>query len=339
MGPIVVRNSYYPNPLQVVHVLYTVEFQKRGLPYCHTLLWIDESIHVHQDEHIDTYVSSELPSQHIDPQGHRIVSELMMHGPCGLANPSATCCTSFPGICTVNNIVYPTCRAACDALGLLQDNREWEVTLQEAALTVTPAELRALLAHIFAYCDVSNPKKLWERTWNIMSEDIPYICSISLNLPGLHIDDSDLKDYMLYEFKACLNHYSKSLIDFGLCSPPAHLMSAKHFCGQLFYTQRCEGKIVLAIASSGIASLLLPADVRNGQIGNPDDSDPDNTSWVDIPDEYCIADDDNAVPNLINFIYDADTLRYPSAQKLQEKAIVCPKNDTWTSLMTRSYPY
>nr|GEX32870.1 DNA helicase [Tanacetum cinerariifolium] len=69
-------------------------------------------------------------------------------------------------------------------------------------------------------------------------------------------------------------------------------------------------------------------DVGNGQIGIPDDSDPDNTSWVDIPDEYCIPDDDNVVPNLINFIYDADTLHYPSAQKLQEKAIVCPKNDT-----------
>ncbi|GJU35943.1 DNA helicase [Tanacetum coccineum] len=27
-------------------------------------------------------------------------------------------------------------------------------------------------------------------------------------------------------------------------------------------------------------------DVGNGQIGIPDDSDPDNTSWVDIPDEY-----------------------------------------------------
>nr|GEV72606.1 DNA helicase [Tanacetum cinerariifolium] len=63
----------------------------RGLPHCHTLLWIDESIRVRRDKNIDTYVSAELPSQHIDPQGHRIVSELMMHDPCGLVNPSATC--------------------------------------------------------------------------------------------------------------------------------------------------------------------------------------------------------------------------------------------------------
>ncbi|GJT44740.1 hypothetical protein Tco_0953455 [Tanacetum coccineum] len=32
-------------------------------------------------------------------------------------------CTSFPRIRTVNDIVYPTCRAACEALGLLEDNQ------------------------------------------------------------------------------------------------------------------------------------------------------------------------------------------------------------------------
>ncbi|GJY19436.1 DNA helicase, partial [Tanacetum coccineum] len=78
--------------------------------------------------------------------------------------------------------------------------------------------------------------------------------------------------------------------------------------------------------TSTFAQWLL--DVENGQIGIPDDSDPDNTSWVDIPDEYCIPNDDNGVPNLTNFIYDADTLHHPSAQKLQEKAIICLKNDT-----------
>ncbi|GKC73958.1 nucleic acid-binding, OB-fold protein, partial [Tanacetum coccineum] len=61
-----------------------------------------------------------------------------------------------------NSIVHPTCRSACEALDLLQDDREWEVTLQEAALTATPAELRALLAHIFAYCEESDPKKTLE---------------------------------------------------------------------------------------------------------------------------------------------------------------------------------
>ncbi|GKD09178.1 DNA helicase, partial [Tanacetum coccineum] len=76
---------------KTVAVLYTIEFQKRGLPHCHTLLWIHDAARVHRDEDIDLYVSAELPSKHTDPECYRIVSELMIHGPCGLAYPSAPC--------------------------------------------------------------------------------------------------------------------------------------------------------------------------------------------------------------------------------------------------------
>nr|GEY30886.1 DNA helicase [Tanacetum cinerariifolium] len=77
--------------------------------------------------------------------------------------------------------------------------------------------------------------------------------------------------------------------------------------------------------TAGFAQWLLH--IGNGEIGIPDDSDPENTSWVNILDEYCIPNDDNGITNLINFVYDDDTLQYPSAQKLQEKAIIGPKND------------
>ncbi|GKD73599.1 DNA helicase, partial [Tanacetum coccineum] len=64
---------------RTVAVLYTIEFQKRGLPHCHTLLWIHDAARVHRDEDIDLYVSAELPSKHTDPECYRIVSELMIH--------------------------------------------------------------------------------------------------------------------------------------------------------------------------------------------------------------------------------------------------------------------
>nr|GEX89602.1 helitron helicase-like domain-containing protein [Tanacetum cinerariifolium] len=104
-----------------------------------------------------------------------------------------------PCIRTVNDVVYPTCQAACEALGLLENDREWEITLEEAAFTATPTELRTLLAHILTFCQVFDPIKLWNRTWKSMSEDIPYTSSNSLNIPNLHIDNSDLEDYVLYE--------------------------------------------------------------------------------------------------------------------------------------------
>ncbi|GKE62650.1 DNA helicase, partial [Tanacetum coccineum] len=68
--------------------------------------------------------------------------------------------------------------------------------------------------------------------------------------------------------------------------------------------------------------------VGNGNIGTPNDCDPEKCSWVDIPEHYCIPDDGDGISNLIDFIYDNETLHYPSTVKLQDKAIMCPKNDT-----------
>ncbi|GJV15562.1 hypothetical protein Tco_1360885 [Tanacetum coccineum] len=39
-----------------------------------------------RDEDVDMYISAELLDQWLDPKGYRVVSELMMHGLCGLAN-------------------------------------------------------------------------------------------------------------------------------------------------------------------------------------------------------------------------------------------------------------
>ncbi|GJS12921.1 DNA helicase [Tanacetum coccineum] len=47
-------------------------------------------------------------------------------------------CRSFREIRTINNVVYPTYRAA---MGLLGDDKEWETTIEEASLTATPTEL------------------------------------------------------------------------------------------------------------------------------------------------------------------------------------------------------
>ncbi|GJR83024.1 putative reverse transcriptase domain-containing protein [Tanacetum coccineum] len=65
-------------------LLYTVEFQKRGLPHCQTLIWIDERSQLQKDGDIDAYIFVELSSKYVDPVCHRVVLELMMHGTCGL---------------------------------------------------------------------------------------------------------------------------------------------------------------------------------------------------------------------------------------------------------------
>ena len=80
-----------------------------------------------------------------------------------------------------------------------------------------------------------------------------------------------------------------------------------------------------SLAHSFAAWLL---DIGDGNIGEPDKESPKDTAWVEIPAAYCIEDDDQGLSKLIDFIYDQPTLQTLSAVTLQEKAIVCPKNET-----------
>ncbi|XP_071728497.1 uncharacterized protein [Rutidosis leptorrhynchoides] len=81
---------------RVVAVLYTIEFQKRGTPHCHTLLWT-ETLTLSLCN-IDDYILAELPDPTVDPLCYKVVSEFMIHGPCGAINVSATCMDRF--VCT-----------------------------------------------------------------------------------------------------------------------------------------------------------------------------------------------------------------------------------------------
>ncbi|XP_071704659.1 uncharacterized protein [Rutidosis leptorrhynchoides] len=72
-------------------VLYTFEFQKRGLPHCHTLLWLYSSASSPISERIDDYISAELPDPRTDLASYAVVSATMMHGPYGIPNLRASC--------------------------------------------------------------------------------------------------------------------------------------------------------------------------------------------------------------------------------------------------------
>ncbi|GJU85948.1 DNA helicase, partial [Tanacetum coccineum] len=73
------------------YVLYTIEFRKRGLPHCHTLLWVDSKNEMQDAHKIDNCISGKIPDSVQDPRGYKLVTELMMHGPCGAASSSAAC--------------------------------------------------------------------------------------------------------------------------------------------------------------------------------------------------------------------------------------------------------
>nr|GEX67004.1 DNA helicase [Tanacetum cinerariifolium] len=351
----------------VTGVIYTVEFQKRGLPHCHTLLWVDSASKIQAAEDVDMFISTEILDHQIDQDGYNAVSEFMMHGPCGSANSKAVCmkhdkcskkfpkkfnsmtffddkghvhyqrrdtahinveycgwsmlikylfkyiskgmdmifaCVSKPigssstevgpsrqMVDEIENYVEGRFVAACEALGLLGNDREWEIALEEACGSASLEQLRYVFCHILLHCEVTDPSKHWFKYWREMGHDISTRVSQTVQIPDYHLNDDSLQGYILYELEVILSNYGKSLQDFGLAQPPENLLS--QLSNRLLMVERnydvdalknemddtlpklnvqhktiydliinhltIIGKIVLAVASSGIASLLLPS--------------------------------------------------------------------------------
>nr|GEV92729.1 DNA helicase [Tanacetum cinerariifolium] len=133
-------------------------------------------------------------------------------------------CRSFLEIRTVNNTLYPTNKAAREALGLLGGDQEWIEALQEAKEFATSPELRKLFVQILMFCEVSNPISLWHMFWKDMSDDIPRRLSKTLHLPQIEKTEAKMKAGVLFDLEAMLNSNSKSLKYFGLPMPPQDML-------------------------------------------------------------------------------------------------------------------
>ncbi|XP_076926976.1 uncharacterized protein LOC143590357 [Bidens hawaiensis] len=71
--------------------VYTIEFQKRGLPHAHICIFMHPSRKIHNPQDVDKFISAEIPNKDTDPDLYKLVSDHMIHGPCGDANPNCTC--------------------------------------------------------------------------------------------------------------------------------------------------------------------------------------------------------------------------------------------------------
>ncbi|XP_076940361.1 uncharacterized protein LOC143609509 [Bidens hawaiensis] len=410
---------------EVAADLYTIEFQKRGLPHCHFLLWVTPACKIRDENEVDNYISAEIPNPNVDPHLHKIVTDLMMHGPCGLLRPTSPCmssgncsknfpkdyqeetsfdsngyvhyrrrsngftvvkdnvtldngyvvpynralflhymahinveycgwsmlikylfkyiskgadrvhytitktptstgtthyedvshlneiqnfvdgrficpheacwrifnflihdrnpavqvlavhlenmqnitfrdnydldslvnnpynrlttltewlrnnqfdstgrhlryvdyvtelpkgCRSYTCIRTVNGQIYPTFRAACEALGLLGDDREWSSTIDEVSNWASASELRSMFSHMLLYCEISNPLELWKQYWQKMADDGQRTYGIA--------NEDDLRQYVLFELELLLrlSPSGKTLKDYGLPMPNANML-------------------------------------------------------------------------------------------------------------------
>ncbi|XP_071688349.1 uncharacterized protein [Rutidosis leptorrhynchoides] len=125
-------------------------------------------------------------------------------------------------------------------------------------------------------------------------------------------------DEALMNDKRCFEALDRSLRDI--------LGNTEEFFGGKSVILGGNFKQTLPIQTKGGKSAILGACITTSHLWQRFKG-PLNSRWVQIPDQFCIPDDENGLANLISFIYPRESLQNPSAVDLQQKAIVCPKND------------
>nr|XP_042901178.1 uncharacterized protein LOC122269910 [Parasteatoda tepidariorum] len=75
--------------------VFTIEFQKRGLPHMHLLVIMSPADKIHSAEQLDDLISAEIPEDDLELK--ELISKWMIHNPRGDMNPSAPCMVSKHG--------------------------------------------------------------------------------------------------------------------------------------------------------------------------------------------------------------------------------------------------
>ena len=137
-------------------------------------------------------------------QGERFFLRLLLlqrSGPC-----------SFKDLKVVDGVEHPTFQSAAIALGLFEDDEEWERCLDEASSHATPHQLRQLFVTILAFCSPKDPLQLFTKFQSQLCDDYAY------QLRDQSPHDGLLRDLALRDIEVSLSAMNKSLETFQLPS-------------------------------------------------------------------------------------------------------------------------
>jgi hypothetical protein len=226
----------------------TNEYQKRGLPHHHFLLFLDAEDRIDTKEKIDEIVCACLPSQEDEPELFDIVSRNMVHGPCGKINPKSPCmvkdkagnmvCSkNFPKKLIEETVVpedgYPTYRRTVHLHPSLlysinhptRRNEKFHITNEwvvpynpylgkkyKAVLFSSGHGLCSFFVTALMYGGVLHPKDLWIQFCGYICDDIQYkLDRLFPNreyMPDATESESDTSDQTFYE--------NSPVLDYGL---------------------------------------------------------------------------------------------------------------------------
>ena len=217
--------------MTVAHV-YTIEFQKRGLPHMHLLIFLDEPFKLLTPEAIDICIWARWPDPETQPLLFETVKKCMVHGPCGAENPSSPCmvdgkCSKgYPKSYTESTMMdgsgyphyyRPDDGRAYEVNGKMVDNR-WIVPFPPFLLALFNCHLNMEVAvslasfkYISKYIqkgpdrglleiDLKNEVKRWrdgryisapDAAWRIFHfkthEQVPNVVRLQVHLPNQHM--------------------------------------------------------------------------------------------------------------------------------------------------------
>ncbi|KAK9675584.1 hypothetical protein RND81_11G017000 [Saponaria officinalis] len=200
---------------------------------------------------------------------------------------------TFEEIRTAEGHTYKSYKEACSAMGLLNNDKEWHNALQEANQWAMPSQLRELFVTMLLFCEVTDVVTLWNNSYVMISNDIERKKRKLFGHPGLDIKDMPLpqfedvnglenkliRDERMYDRKQLAYDSSQKMQQLNKDQRVLYdkvIEVVNNNSGQVIFLYghggtgktflystisakiKAEGKIVLNVASSGIAALLLP---------------------------------------------------------------------------------
>jgi hypothetical protein len=123
--------------------------------------------------------------------------------------------TSYEHLWTMDGTEHDTLKNACIAMGLLADDNEWHQALEEADLWASRCQLRDMFASMLMFCEVMNPRQLWDAPWESLSDDIEAMTRCECANPIVTLSEDALKDRALYEIDQVLMRNRHHLEDFS----------------------------------------------------------------------------------------------------------------------------
>jgi len=123
---------------------------------------------------------------------------------------------SWKHLRTWNDQVFAIFKEACMARGLLENNHEWRICLEEAIAMQPGIACRQLLAVILLTDEVAESHLLWDQFKTGLCDDVKYkLYHMNYYQADQEILEDDIYDYGLWDLNRILVGMGKSLADFS----------------------------------------------------------------------------------------------------------------------------